>query len=94
MFKGKITFGKISQNIGQNTTNIEATEGFGTFGKASTSSSKPVDIVECEDDIEQKQLKEVMGIAGFGKKAKTFNVEVNYNSVLIFLSKYLFSKYF
>lgn len=76
--KGKITFGKISQNIGQNTAKIEATEGFGKFGKASSSATKPVDIVELEDDVEQRQLKEVMGIVGFGKKAKTFDVEVRY----------------
>lgn len=69
----KITFGKISQNIGQHNTNIEATIGFGKFGKSTV--TKPVEIEECEDDIEQKQLKEVMGIAGFGKKAKTFDVE-------------------
>ncbi|KAB0792312.1 hypothetical protein PPYR_14271 [Photinus pyralis] len=69
----KISFGKISTNFGQNATVVEATGGFGTFGPTPT---KPIQIENLEDDnYEHQQMKEVMGIANFGKKAKSFDIK-------------------
>lgn len=39
--------------------------GFGTFSKA---------IEDIEDDLESKHVQEVMGISGFGRKAKQFDI--------------------
>ncbi|KAJ8975507.1 hypothetical protein NQ317_010622 [Molorchus minor] len=64
----KITFGKISSNFGQNSTKIEPTGIIGTFGP-------PKAIEALEDDTEGQQMKEVMGISSFGKKAKTFDIK-------------------
>lgn len=73
MNKGKkITFGKISSNFGQNSTVIEPTGSFGTFGP-----SKPVQIESLEDDSEHQEMKQIMGIASFGKKAKSFDIHVS-----------------
>ncbi|KAF5296153.1 hypothetical protein FQA39_LY12607 [Lamprigera yunnana] len=68
----KISFGKISSNFGQNATVVEATGTFGTFGPPA---SKPIQIESLEDDREHLQMKEVMGIATFGKKAKSFDIK-------------------
>ncbi|KAK5640646.1 hypothetical protein RI129_011457 [Pyrocoelia pectoralis] len=68
----KISFGKISRNFGQNATVVEATGSFGTFGPTP---SKPIQIESLEDDNEHQQMKEVMGIANFGKKAKSFDIK-------------------
>lgn len=74
MNKGKkISFGKISSNFGQNAAVIAASGKFGTFGPTP---SRPVQIENLEDDTEQQQIKEVMGITKFGKKAKTFDIQV------------------
>lgn len=92
MFRGKkITFGKISANFGQNSKNDEPVESFGKFGKATVTPSKPVEIENLEDDLEHKEMKEIMGISGFGKKAKSFDVEVRIN--IFYLIKYLLFYY-
>ncbi|XP_017778073.1 PREDICTED: gastrulation defective protein 1 homolog [Nicrophorus vespilloides] len=73
MNKGKkIVFGKISTNFAEKTL---ATESDLTIGSFSEGTSKPVEIEELEDDNEDEQIKEVMGISTFGKKAKTFNIQ-------------------
>ncbi|CAG9840345.1 unnamed protein product [Diabrotica balteata] len=64
----KITFGKISANFSQNSEKIEATGSFGTFGP-------PKAIQALDDDTESQQLKNVMGISTFGKKAKSFDIK-------------------
>lgn len=69
----KIVFGKISSNFAEKSTVIEATGSFGsTFGPL-----KVKQIEALEDDGEQQEMKKIMGITSFGKKAKSFNVEVN-----------------
>ncbi|KAH0810152.1 gastrulation defective protein 1 homolog [Tenebrio molitor] len=69
MNKGKISFGKISANFGQNAEKIEASGSFGTFGPP-----KAMELLE-DDSIEQEQIKEVIGITSFGKKAKSFDIK-------------------
>ncbi|KAF7282775.1 gastrulation defective protein 1 homolog [Rhynchophorus ferrugineus] len=64
----KITIGKISANFSERSANIEATGTIGTFGP-------PKAIEVLEDDKESQQVKDVMGITSFGKKAKTFNID-------------------
>ncbi|XP_057661249.1 gastrulation defective protein 1 homolog [Diorhabda carinulata] len=64
----KISFGKISANFSQNSEKVEATGTFGTFGP-------PKAIQSLEDDAESQQLKNVMGISAFGKKAKSFDIK-------------------
>ncbi|CAG9761773.1 unnamed protein product [Ceutorhynchus assimilis] len=64
----KITFGKISANIGQSSSSTPPTGIIGTFGP-------PKEIEVLQDDTEAQQVKEVMGITGFGKKAKTFDIK-------------------
>lgn len=66
----KISFGKISTNFGQNAAVVEATGSFGTFGPPA---AKPIE--NLEDDTEHQQMKEVMGIVTFGKKAKSFDIK-------------------
>lgn len=73
MNKGKkINFGKISVNFAQNSTNIEATGSIGTLEQ-----KNPVEIEALEDDNEHQEMKEIMGISSFGKKAKSFDVKVS-----------------
>lgn len=74
----KITFGKISANFAEKSTIIEASGSFGSFGP-----SKQIEALE--DDSEQHDLKQVMGITSFGKKAKSFNVEVNNITMIYFV---------
>ncbi|KAF5307844.1 hypothetical protein FQR65_LT18316 [Abscondita terminalis] len=66
----KISFGKISTNFGENAAVVEATGSFGTFGPVT---SKPIE--NLEDDTEHQQMREVMGISTFGKKAKSFDIK-------------------
>lgn len=66
----KINFGKISVNFAQNASKIEPT---GSIGLLETNNA--IEGESLEDDTEQKQMKEIMGIASFGKKAKTFDVQ-------------------
>ncbi|XP_060520325.1 gastrulation defective protein 1 homolog [Cylas formicarius] len=70
----KITFGKISANFSEKSDKIEATGTIGTFGEP-----KAMEILE--DDKEAQQMKEVMGIMGFGKKAKSFDINEMMNQV-------------
>lgn len=79
--KKVITFGKISKDLNlERTRNIESTadssSGFGTFGKKllETNVTK-MNEIKPEDEEESQNLKEVMGITGFGKKAKSFDVQ-------------------
>ncbi|KAL1517933.1 hypothetical protein ABEB36_001629 [Hypothenemus hampei] len=62
----KISIGKISNSFGQSSS-IEATGIIGTFGA-------PKAIETLEDDHESQEMKQVMGISSFGKKAKTFDI--------------------
>lgn len=72
MNKGrKINFGKISVNFAQNASKVEATGSITTLD-----TSNVIQGESTEDDTEQKQMKELMGIASFGKKAKAFDVQV------------------
>lgn len=71
----KIQFGKISVNFGKNNASIEPT---GTIGKSSAVVGQKTAIEVLEDDVEHQEMKEVMGISSFGKKAKTFNIKVQY----------------
>lgn len=64
----KISFGKISSNFGQNAEKIQATGTIGVFGP-------PKAIEAVEDDTEAQEMKQVMGISSFGKKAKTFDIK-------------------
>ncbi|KAF3428285.1 hypothetical protein E2986_05979 [Frieseomelitta varia] len=79
--KKVITFGKISKDLNlERTKNIESTSdsssGFGTFGKKSVETNvTKMNEIRPEDEEESQNLKEVMGITGFGKKAKSFDVQ-------------------
>lgn len=70
MNKKKIAFGKISVNFAQNAKVIESTDTIEKFGP------KVIETLE-EDDTESQQMKDVMGISSFGKKAKSFDVQVS-----------------
>ncbi|EFA12723.1 gastrulation defective protein 1 homolog [Tribolium castaneum] len=69
MNKGKISFGKISTNFGENAEKIEASGSIGTFGPP-----KAMELLE-DDSKEREKMQEVMGISSFGKKAKNFDVQ-------------------
>ncbi|XP_053979244.1 gastrulation defective protein 1 homolog [Hylaeus anthracinus] len=76
--KKVITFGKISKDLKQEQPqNAEpVSSGFGTFGKKlpETNVTK-MNEIKPEDEEETQNLKQVMGITGFGKKAKAFDVQ-------------------
>ncbi|KZC14731.1 PREDICTED: gastrulation defective protein 1 homolog [Dufourea novaeangliae] len=75
--KKVITFGKITKDLNQppqSTENIST--GFGTFGKKLPETNViKMNEIRPEDEEETQNLKEVMGITGFGKKAKSFDVQ-------------------
>lgn len=76
--KKVITFGKISKDLSReqakNTESVSS--GFGTFGKKSLETNiTKMNEIKPEDEEESQNLKEVMGITGFGKKAKSFDVQ-------------------
>lgn len=79
--KKVITFGKIGKNLNrENRETSQCTEpaasGFGTFGRKSLESNVTrMNEIRPEDEEETQNLKEVMGITGFGKKAKSFDVQ-------------------
>lgn len=80
MNKPKITFGKIvlsvpkkSEDPAEESKNEPETSGFKKFGKEDH--QKKVEIVS--EELEQQSLKDVMGITGFGKKAKVFDIIVS-----------------
>lgn len=62
----------------QSTTSTATAEGFGTFGKSNKSSTEinkfNEAIEELADDLEDQQIKDVMGITAFGRKAKQFDI--------------------
>lgn len=51
-------------------------DGFGTFGKIKPSAINQFndEIEELAEDLEEQQIKDVMGISGFGRKAKQFDI--------------------
>lgn len=51
--------------------------GFGTFGTDTTGNKFNDAIEEIADDLENQHVKEIMGISGFGRKAKTFDIVVS-----------------
>lgn len=51
--------------------------GFGTFGTDTTINKYNEAIEEIADDLENQHVKEIMGISGFGRKAKTFDIVVS-----------------
>lgn len=76
--KKGITFGKINKNLTRDMTkNTEIiSSGFGTFGKKSLETNiTKINEIKPEDEEESQNLKQVMGITGFGKKAKSFDVQ-------------------
>lgn len=74
-----ITFGKISANLDKPApeTPVEASSsGFGIFGrKREESNVKKMDEIKPEDEEETQSMQKLMGITGFGKKAKSFDVQ-------------------
>lgn len=50
--------------------------GFGVFGKDEAKNSMNEAIEELADDLESQQVKDIMGISEFGRKAKTFDITV------------------
>ncbi|XP_043260190.1 gastrulation defective protein 1 homolog [Colletes gigas] len=76
--KKVITFGKISNDLKrEQSQNAEpVNSGFGTFGKKlpETNVTK-MNEIKPEDEEETQNLKDIMGITGFGKKAKAFDVQ-------------------
>lgn len=76
--KKGITFGKINKDLTRDMTkNTEIiNSGFGTFGKKSLETNiTKINEIKPEDEEESQNLKQVMGITGFGKKAKSFDVQ-------------------
>ncbi|XP_076247672.1 gastrulation defective protein 1 homolog [Calliopsis andreniformis] len=76
--KKVITFGKISKDLNkEQTQNTEpVSSGFGTFGKKLPEKNvTKMNEIKPEDEEETQSLKQVMGITGFGKKAKSFDVQ-------------------
>lgn len=72
MSKKPISFGKITLNFQKETSNNEASSGFGTFGRPI---QEQKEIEELSDDLENQHVHQVMGIKNFGKKAKNFNIQ-------------------
>lgn len=72
MSRGKISFGKISADFAKNAETIEATGSFGTY----TGVSNPIQMESLEEDFEKQNMKETVGITSFGKKAKSFDIQV------------------
>ncbi|XP_078039825.1 gastrulation defective protein 1 homolog [Augochlora pura] len=77
--KKVITFGKISKDLNQQQTSESkgnVSSGFGTFGKKLPETNViKMNEIKPEDEEETHNLKQVMGITGFGKKAKSFDVQ-------------------
>lgn len=51
--------------------------GFGTFGKQEKNSLNNA-IEELADDLESQQVRDIMGITEFGRKAKIFDITVSF----------------
>ncbi|XP_055598514.1 gastrulation defective protein 1 homolog [Uranotaenia lowii] len=85
MNKGKITFGKIqlksvTSAAPEPTSSTESTSGFGSFGRRDEAESGPSkvgsDAVDkIATDLENSRMQELMGISGFGRKARQFDIE-------------------
>lgn len=73
MNKNKITFGKISANFVQNSKTIEAS---GSIGQVSSFKVQDIQNLDDEAEKEKEKLQNLMGITSFGKKAKSFDVQV------------------
>ncbi|EZA50084.1 hypothetical protein DMN91_006312 [Ooceraea biroi] len=82
-WKKTITFGKISANLNKDasSTSSEAVaetsnSGFGKFGKKreETNVTQMAEI-KPEDEEESQNIKKLMGISGFGKVAKSFDIQ-------------------
>ncbi|XP_019545349.3 gastrulation defective protein 1 homolog [Aedes albopictus] len=86
MNKGKITFGKIqlkTSPAAENAAPATASGGFGSFsrvepppepGPSGSGSKQHSDVDKIASDLENSRMQEVMGIAGFGRKAKQFDI--------------------
>ncbi|XP_024878843.1 gastrulation defective protein 1 homolog [Temnothorax curvispinosus] len=72
-----ITFGKISASLDKPAPEAPVeTSGFGTFGKKREENNvKKMDEIKPEDEEETQNMQKLMGITGFGKKAKSFDVQ-------------------
>ncbi|XP_029670434.1 gastrulation defective protein 1 homolog [Formica exsecta] len=74
-----ITFGKISANLEKPATEASvevSSSGFGTFGKKREENNvKKMEEIKPEDEEEIQNMQKLMGITGFGKKAKSFDVQ-------------------
>ncbi|XP_015602153.1 gastrulation defective protein 1 homolog [Cephus cinctus] len=78
MNKKKITFGKIGQGLisQQELPEEPTTSGFGTFGqKPPEKNCNAMKEIRPEDEEEMQTLQKVMGMTGFGKKAKSFDIQ-------------------
>jgi len=77
--KKTITFGKISANLDKLTPEVSvetSNSGFGIFGKKREENNvKKMDEIKPEDEEETRSIQKLMGITGFGKKAKSFDVQ-------------------
>jgi len=77
--KKTITFGKISANLDKSTLEAPvetSSSGFGTFGrKREETNVQRMDEIKPEDEEETRSMQKLMGITGFGKKAKSFDVQ-------------------
>lgn len=77
--KKTITFGKISRNLEKPATEASvevSSSGFGTFGKKREENNvRKIEEIKPEDEEETENMQKLMGITGFGKKAKSFDVQ-------------------
>lgn len=74
MNKGKkIQFGKISADFAKKASAVEI---IGSITKLDSGTSVAIQNEALDDDKEHVEMKEVMGITSFGKKAKTFDIKV------------------
>lgn len=73
----RMTF-RVSNSMDYSIFQCHQTAGFGVFGKeAQTKNSLNEAIEELADDLESQQVKDIMGISEFGRKAKTFDITVS-----------------
>ncbi|XP_058818820.1 gastrulation defective protein 1 homolog [Topomyia yanbarensis] len=81
MNKGKITFGKIQLKTA--TANSDeptpSSSGFGSFGRTEPPPGpippgSNADVEKLSSDLENSRMQELMGITGFGRKAKQFDI--------------------
>lgn len=68
----KISFGKISRNFAQKASVPKVVGSIETIKPENT---QRIQIEALEEDVEHQQMKEIMGISTFGKKAKSFDVQ-------------------